>query len=68
MINHDRFTVTSAQKFYGAQGTPQESERSSWVEPQDWVFDHRTGALTVCQIPPSISNLQDTYGSFNIRA
>ena len=68
MINHDRFKVTTAKNFYAAQGTPMETAHSSWVEPQDYVFDQRTGALTVCQIPPSISMMQETYGSFNISA
>ena len=64
---HDRFTVTSSQKFYSNLNAPAPSPTSSLLDPQDYVFDQRTGALTVCQIPPSVSLLQDR-GGFNFTA
>lgn len=67
MIN-DRFTVTNASKFYqGQSAAPAPEKTTSWNEPQDWVFDARTGSLTVCNIPPSVSQLQN-YGGFNFTA
>ena len=65
----DRFTVTNAAKYYQshAQGAPTTTVSPTFSEPQDYVFDNRTGALTVCNIPPSVSHLQN-HGGFNFTA
>ena len=65
----DRYTLTTPQRFYGLQqeARPLRSQ-DTLTAPQVYVFDNQTGALAVCVNPPSVSGLQDFYGSFNITA
>lgn len=68
MINHDRFTVTSAHKFYTQNGAPQAAaEQHDCMAPQDYVVCKRTGVLTVCSNLPTLGKLQE-IGGFNITA
>jgi hypothetical protein len=65
----DRFTVTSMQQLCSIpKGEPARTPDSCFGQRDSVVIDHRTGALTVCQQPPSFSEVQDFHRHFNITA